>query len=106
MTNDLSRHVDPFGYRVISLLAALEHILGVLNACLPTLKPVFDKVLSSAMWSSASEITSQMMNHDGSKRIYMKKRPVKVVQRLPSKTGTAPREGCSDLELLTPIQQP
>ena len=106
MTKDLSRHVDPFGYRVISFLAALEDSLGVVNACLPTLKPVFDKAFSSALWSSAAEITSQVMNHDGSKRIYTRKRHAAVVQKLPSKTGTVPREGFGDLELLTPTQQP
>ena len=45
-------------YALISLLACLESLLGVVNACLPVSKPVFDKLKLNSLVSALSSWTS------------------------------------------------
>ena len=45
-------------YSLVSLLAAMEAILGVINACLPVLKPVFTKVVASKPSNWLSSVMS------------------------------------------------
>ena len=51
-------------YGVISLLTCLEAILGVITACLPVLKPVFNKVRSSLKKLNGWENTSTSLKSD------------------------------------------
>ena len=89
VTKDISDHVNPYGYRLISFLATLEDSLGVVNACLPTLKPVFDRLSAKALWTSASEITSQTVDPSSSARIYRRKGHALISARPRKETGTA-----------------
>ncbi|MCJ1457688.1 hypothetical protein MMC28_008057 [Mycoblastus sanguinarius] len=41
-------------YFKIGLLANLEALFGVINACLPTMRPVFNKLRSASIWSGKS----------------------------------------------------
>ena len=45
-------------YAKIALLTCLEALLGVINACLPVLKPIVSKVRATGMFSSLWTITS------------------------------------------------
>ena len=44
-------------YAVISLLASVESLLGVVNACLPVSKPAFDKLRPDSLISALSSWT-------------------------------------------------
>ena len=46
-------------YPNIALLASLEALLGITNACLPVLKPTFDRLRSSMLLTSLFEKSSR-----------------------------------------------
>lgn len=47
-------------YAIIALLASLEALLGIVNACLPVMKPAFDKMRSGLSTADDSTIKTFM----------------------------------------------
>lgn len=58
VTTDINADNTSAQYALIALLTCLESSLGVVNACLPVMKPVFDKLKPSSLISAMSEWTS------------------------------------------------
>lgn len=58
VTTDITATNASDQYALITLLTCLEESLGVVNACLPVSKPVFDKLKPSSLISAISGWTS------------------------------------------------
>ena len=67
-THDLNGMNTAEQYALIVLLTSLESSLGVINACLPVSRPVFDKLKSSSLVSALSSWTS--IKRDATSRDY------------------------------------
>lgn len=58
VTTDITAKNASDKYALITLLTCVEQSLGVVNACLPVSKPVFDRLRSSSLISAISGWTS------------------------------------------------
>ena len=58
MTTDITAENTAGQYALISVLTCLEQSLGVVNACLPVTKPVFEKFRPTPLISALSGWTS------------------------------------------------
>lgn len=58
VTTDINAYNTAAQYALIALLTCLESSLGVVNACLPVMKPIFDKLKPSSLISAMSAWTS------------------------------------------------
>ena len=64
VTSDINATNSPEHYALISLLTCLEASLGVINACLPVTRPVFDKLKPDSLISALSSWTRGVTSHD------------------------------------------
>ena len=60
MTNDINPQSAQHQYATIALLANLEALLGVTNACLPVMKPIFNKLGEKRVFESLVIWTSKL----------------------------------------------
>ena len=82
-------------YALISLLASLESSLGVINACLPVSKPVFDKFKLNSLVSALSSWTS--IKRGATSRDYeMHAKPKVTTWPIKSKSQREERKTCQE----------
>lgn len=81
-------------YAIIAMLTSLEALLGVINACLPILKPIFNKLRGAAPKIGNSTGVSEILK-SGTIPIFMR---VSQMFTLTSRKGRSP---LSDEETLT-----
>ncbi|CAD6580868.1 MAG: hypothetical protein ASARMPRED_000351 [Alectoria sarmentosa] len=83
-------------YALIAMLTSLEALLGVVNACLPVLKPIFNKMRGTAP-KSGSGVTESPKS--GTIRIFMR------VSQMLTLTSRKSKPFSSDEEILTGMAQ-
>lgn len=105
VTKDIADHARTANYSLLALLATLENTLGVLNACLPTLKPVLDKVFASSIWSSTSDITTKAISSVAPSRMDARKGGATVSRKTTSRSKSFQGNDTEDLQALSPGHQ-
>ena len=92
VTSDINATNSAEQYALISLLTCLESSLGVINACLPVSRPVFDKLKPDSLISALSSWTSTKRGPP-SRDYEMPAKPKEITWPLKNKLPREPRRG-------------